>query len=119
MSELVFELEASFDRKVRPAVAYLRVREGQRAETREIVDGAVNAKYDRDGKLLAVELYGRCDLKALCDLAAGEPEEVRRFLLGAVPRDLIRPSSSEDQPNGAGPLQSGEPHAPTSPAFPS
>jgi uncharacterized protein YuzE len=92
VSELVCELEASFDRNGRAAVAYLRVRNGQWAETRQLVDGSVNAKYDRDGKLLGVELYGRCELQALAGLAAEEPEEVRRFLLGAVPRDFIQTS---------------------------
>jgi hypothetical protein len=102
MSELLFELEASFDRKGQAAVAYLRVRQGQRAETRAIADGSINAKYDRDGRLLAVELYGRCDPKALADLAADEPEEVRRFLLGAVPTDFVRSVAPDDQPKANG-----------------
>ncbi len=92
MAETAFALEASFDRKGRVAVAYLHVREGKRAETREIADGSVNADYDADGALLGVELYGRCSLEVLSAIGAGEPEEVRRFLAGAVPCGLVLPS---------------------------
>jgi hypothetical protein len=84
MAETAFGLEASFDSQGRRVAAYLRVRAGLVAQTREIRDGVVNADYDQDGALLGVELLGRSDLAALRELAGGEPEEVRRFLLGAL-----------------------------------
>jgi len=101
-----FKLEASFDRKGRAAVVYLRIREGKLAETREIVDGSVNADYDSDGVLLGGELYGRCRLEDLAAFSAGEPEEVRRFLTGAVPCGMLLPSARAGAVDVAGQPQS-------------
>ena len=106
----MFKAEVSGDRKGRVGIAYLRVREGKVAQTREIVDGSLNADYDQDGLLLGVELYGRCDLAALEGVAAGEPEEVRRFLTGAAPLDLIKAAPLADGPEKAANEIASPPH---------
>src|SRR5260370_35645717 len=92
MAETAFALEASFDRKGRVAVAYLHEREGKRAETREIAHGSVNADYDADGALLAVEFYGRCSLGVLSAIGAREPDELRRILASAGARGTVLPA---------------------------
>lgn len=43
---------------IRPGPFYVRVREGQVGETREIVPGEVFADFDSEGRLLGVEVLG-------------------------------------------------------------
>jgi hypothetical protein len=69
--------------------AYIRVREGAVADTREIKDGFAYADYDADGLLLGVELLGPCEVSVLDDVGVNEPEAVRRFLRGGVPREMV------------------------------
>ncbi len=90
MNNPKFQLEASVDDKTgRLVAAYLRVREGQVATTKEVEPGVVYADYDAQGALLGIELLGPCQVAALDSLAEGEPEPVKRFLHGGVPRELI------------------------------
>jgi Protein of unknown function (DUF2283) len=90
MKDPSFKLEASFDDKTGQAVAvYLRVREGTIARTNEVKDGYAYADYDSDGMLLGIELLGPCEVQILDSLAENEPEQVRRFLLGGTPRELV------------------------------
>jgi uncharacterized protein YuzE len=69
--------------------AYLRVREGEVAETREISEGRAFADYDASGMLLGIELLGPCEAAVLDQIAAQEPEPVRQFVKGSAPRELI------------------------------
>jgi hypothetical protein len=69
--------------------AYLRVREGKVAETREVAEGQAFADYDASGTLLGVELLAPCELAVLDGVAAQEPEPVKRFLQGSAPYELI------------------------------
>jgi Protein of unknown function (DUF2283) len=69
--------------------AYLRVRQGEVAETREVAEGLAYADYSAGGVLLGVELLGPCKVEILDRLAAQEPEPVRRFLHGSPPWGLI------------------------------
>ena len=69
--------------------AYLRVREGEVAETREVAEGRAFADYDATGALLGVELLAPCEIAVLDRVAAQEPEPVKRFLRGSAPRELI------------------------------
>jgi uncharacterized protein YuzE len=84
-----FRLESSVDEKGRTVAAYLRLREGEVAETREIQEGVVNADYDSDGRLLGIELLGPCDVAVLDTIGKSEPESVKRFLTGGAPRELV------------------------------
>ena len=69
--------------------AYLRVREGEVADTREVAEGSAFADYDAEGVLLGVELLAPCNVEVIDLLAASEPEAIRRFLKGGPPRELI------------------------------
>jgi hypothetical protein len=90
MAKQAFRLEASVDEKTGGLVAvYMRVREGDVAETREVQEGVANADYDSQGLLLGVELLGPCQVEVLDRVSAGEPEPVRRFLRGGAPRELV------------------------------
>ena len=85
-----FQLEASVDDKTgRLVAAYLSVREGEVATTKEVEPGVAYADYDSQGTLLGIELLAPCQIAVLDSLAQGEPEPVKRFLHGGVPRELV------------------------------
>jgi uncharacterized protein YuzE len=85
-----FKPEVSFnDETGQPVAAYLRVRDGEVAETREVNEGIVFADYDKLGNLLGIELLAPCHIAVLDALTQQEPEPVRRFLKGGPPRELI------------------------------
>jgi hypothetical protein len=90
MTKPAMRLETSIDEKTGGLVAvYLRVREGEVAETKEIKEGIAYADYDLQGSLLGIELLGPCEDEILDRIAANESEPMRRFLRGGVPRELI------------------------------
>ena len=90
MKDPTYRLEASFDDKTGHTIAiYLRTREGEVAETKEIKEGLAYADYDGDGLLLGIELLGPCEVELLDSIADKEPEAVRRFLKNSVPRGLV------------------------------
>ena len=86
----VFRVETSVDDTTGRVVAvYLRVREGEVAETKEVEEGVVYADYDSQGFLLGVELLGSCDVAVLESIAENEAGPVKRFLQGGAPRGLV------------------------------
>jgi len=86
----IFRVETSVDDGTGDLVAvYLRVREGEVAETKEVEGGVVYADYDSHGSLLGIELLGSCDIAILEGVTANEPEAVKRFLRGGAPRGLV------------------------------
>jgi hypothetical protein len=89
MSEPKFRLETSFDDKGNPVAAYLRIREGKVAVTKEVSEGVAFADFGADGRLLGIELLAECGVDVLDRLADQEPEAVRRFLREGVRRQLI------------------------------
>lgn len=90
MTKPAFRLEASVDDKTGGLVAvYLRVREGEVAETKEEQEGVAYADYDSSGLLLGIELLGPCQIEVLDRIGQSEPESIRRFLKGAAPRELV------------------------------
>jgi hypothetical protein len=83
-------LEVSVDDKTGTVrAAYLRVRQGEVAETREIAEGCAFADYTEDGTLLGIELLAPCTVGVLDSISAEEPEPIKRFLRGSAPRELI------------------------------
>jgi len=85
-----FALNVSFsDTTGEPVAAYLRIREGSVAATKEVSEGAAFADYAADGLLLGIELLAPCSLEVMDRLGANESEPVRRFLRGGAPRELI------------------------------
>lgn len=90
MANPSFSVDVSVDEQTgRLMACYINVREGQAAETRELHPGRAYADYDDEGQLIGVELLGPCHLTVLDTLTEKEPEPVKRFMLGAPPRDLI------------------------------
>lgn len=66
--------------------AYLRIRRGKVAATKELANGNAYADYDKNGKLLGIEMLGPCDVRVLDKATRGEPSRVKNFLREAVPR---------------------------------
>ena len=85
-----FRLEISFNETTGdPVAAYLRIREGKVAETREISEGVAFADYGADGSLLGIELLAPCRVGILDRVAEKEPEAVRQFLRSGVRKEMI------------------------------
>lgn len=82
MGKPTFRLEVSYSETTgEPVAGYLRVREGEVAETKEVSEGVAFADYGADGLLLGIELLAPCRVAALnLPLSDKEPESVRRFL---------------------------------------
>jgi len=98
MKNPAFKLEASFDDSTGQVVAvYLRIREGDVANTKEVKDGYAYADYDAEGMLLGIELLGPCEVEVLDSIVENEPEPVKRFLRGGTPRELVCRQSSFDR----------------------
>jgi uncharacterized protein YuzE len=96
VSKPTFRVETSVDDATgAPGAVYLRVRDGKVAETKEVEGGVVYADYDAPGSLLGIELLGSCDMTVLEGVISNEPEPVKRFLRGGVPRGLV-PAQSEN-----------------------
>lgn len=72
-----------------PFAAYLQVRDGEAAETREVVEGKAFADYSEAGELLGIEFLAPCQVEVIDRLTDGEPDPVRRFLSGTMPRQLV------------------------------
>lgn len=83
-----FNLQVSYDNAGVPVAAYLRVREGQIAETREIREGSVFADYTAEGVLLGVEMLAPCEDPVLTELAEHETGSFKTFLAEGVQRGL-------------------------------
>jgi len=69
--------------------AYMRVRKGEVADTREVSEGRAFADYDDSGILLGIELLAPCSVEVLDQISAHEPEYIKRFLRGSPPRELV------------------------------
>lgn len=85
-----FRLEVSYnDLTGDPVAAYVRVREGKVAQTKEVSAGVAFADYSADGSLLGIELLEPCRIDILEGIAKNEPEHVRQFLRQGVRKEMI------------------------------
>src|SRR5207302_10559013 len=85
-----FRLEVSFNETTGdPVAAYLRVREGKVAETKEISEGITFADYSADGILLGIERLAPCRIEVLDRISENEPPAVRQFLRRGVRKEMI------------------------------
>lgn len=85
-----FRLEVSYSESTGKLVgAYLRIREGKVAQTKEISDGVAFADFGADGFLVGVELLAPCSVTIFHRLAEKEPEPVRQFLRETVQHPLF------------------------------
>jgi uncharacterized protein YuzE len=66
---------------------YFQVRQGKTKVTKEYANGDAFADYDRNGKLLGIELLAPCRPKVL-DSIAKQPS-AKKFLRDAVPRSML------------------------------
>jgi hypothetical protein len=73
-----------------PASLMVTVRPGTPARSRAVCQGAARAAYDRQGRLLSVEVKARVRLDLLAALARKEGPAVERFLGQVVPPALVR-----------------------------
>ncbi len=90
MNKLSFKLDVSVCEKTgKPRAAYLQVREGDAAETREVVEGRAFADYDADGLLIGIEFLAPCAVQVLDKITQDEPESVREFFRSSSPRQLV------------------------------
>lgn len=90
MTEFNFRLDVSIDDETgKPFAAYLQVREGFAAETREVVPGKAMADYGEDGRLLGIEFLAPCQVEVVDRLVQDEPQPIRGFVSGSMPRDLV------------------------------
>jgi hypothetical protein len=90
MHDPAFKVRFEVDEQTgEPLAAYFRIREGEVAETKEVVEGSAFADYDADGWLLGVELLAPCRGLILDRLTAEEPEPVKSFVTRTAPRSLV------------------------------
>jgi hypothetical protein len=90
MANAKFRMEVSYHETTgEPVAAYLRVCEGEVAQTREISEGVAFADYAADGSLLGIELLGPCQVAVLEKVSENEPEAVRHFLRRGVRREML------------------------------
>ncbi len=91
MANPKFRLEVSYHEATgEPVAAYLRVREGKVAETKEVIEGIAFADYGADGFLLGIELLAPCQAEQLVGvLSEHEPASVRNFLRSGVRREMV------------------------------
>jgi uncharacterized protein YuzE len=82
-----FSMAVDNDTGVIQAVYFL-FRKGKSAKTREFANGAALADYDKNGKLLGVELLEPCQVKVLREIG-GEEKDVTRFMEDAAPRAMV------------------------------
>lgn len=76
---------------------YFRIRSGKAAQVKEFQDGAAFANYNHKGELIGIELLAPCQLAVLDKISKSEPKaqlEVRRFVRGNMPRDMVLSASS-------------------------
>ncbi len=90
MKDLSFKLDISVcDETGKLRAAYLQVREGDAAETREVVPGRAFADYDDAGRLIGIEFLASCTVELLDMITRDEPEPVREFFRSSSPRQLV------------------------------
>lgn len=90
MAKPNFRLEVSYHETTgEPVAAYLRVRDGKVAVTKEISEGVAFADYDDAGALLGVELLAPCGADVLDRVSEEEPEPVQRFLRRGVRQEMV------------------------------
>ena len=85
-----FRLEVSYNETTGdPVAAYVRVRDGKVAHTKELSAGAAFADYSADGSLLGIELLAPIPIEILDRASEQEPEAVRQFLRRGVRKEMI------------------------------
>jgi uncharacterized protein YuzE len=66
---------------------YFQLRKGKTKVTKEYADGNVFADYDKDGKLLGIEMLAPCRASVLDKIAGQAP--AKRFVRDVVPCGML------------------------------
>jgi uncharacterized protein YuzE len=69
--------------------AYLRVRSGKVADTREVVEGKIFMDYSGEGELLGVEFLPPCTVDEINLALSGEPDFADRGMKKNLPLELL------------------------------
>ena len=89
-SERAFRVRITCDLETGQVLAaYIRIRKGEVADTKEIVASSVIADYDANGALLGVELISPCEIGDLDTLVEQEPAPIKRFIHEAAPLGMV------------------------------
>jgi len=67
--------------------AYFQVREGKSARVREYAGGSVFADYDKQGRLIGIEMLGPCSPQVIDEIA--QQERTKKFVRNNAPRDML------------------------------
>ncbi|HEY5314352.1 MAG TPA: DUF2283 domain-containing protein [Pirellulales bacterium] len=78
------------DRTGQIMAVYLRFRKGKSAKTKERVEGSVFADYDRQGRLLGIEVLEPCPIGALERIV--RQAAPRRFVRASIPGGMLAPA---------------------------
>lgn len=90
MNNIKFKVDVSIDDVTgAPRAAYLGVRDGFVADTKEVVPGKAFADYGDAGELLGIEFLAPCTANVLSHLTEHEPNNVQTFLNENVPHGLV------------------------------
>jgi len=69
---------------------YFHVRKGWAKTTKEYVEGIVFADYDKEGKLLGIEMLAPCEITVLDQIARSQ--RVKKFVHRSIPRGMLVPA---------------------------
>ncbi len=88
MDKLQFGLSVETEDHTGELIAvYFQIRKGRVRTTKEYVDGLVFADYDKNKKLLGIEMLGPCKITVLDKIA--QNERVRKFVKKSIPRGML------------------------------
>ena len=89
-SERAFRVRVTCDMDTGQVLAaYIRIRKGEVAETKEIIPCSAIADYDAAGELLGVELISPCEIADLDFLFEREPAPIKRFFHESAPLGMV------------------------------
>ena len=88
MDKLSFGLSVETEDRTGEILAvYFQIRKGRVAKTKEIVEGTVFADFDKEGKLLGIEMLGPCEVAVLDKIS--NSSRVKRFVKESIPRGML------------------------------
>jgi hypothetical protein len=89
MKALDFRVRVEVDHESGKTLAvYLQIRQGKAHRVKELAEGNAFANFDREGRLLGVELLAPCNLAVFDSATVKESVEVKQFISGKIPREM-------------------------------
>jgi uncharacterized protein YuzE len=97
LREIVMKSNYSFDANVevdhqtgKVLAVYLKFRDGKSHRTEEHVEGDVLADYDRNGRLLGIEVLAPCPTSVLTQIV--KQARVKKFVESSMPSSMLVPA---------------------------